>query len=124
MNTGNIVRDKSYAFAKHVVLFCKKILLEKNREYILSKQLLRAGTSIGANVAEAISASSKKDFIYKISIALKEAHETWYWLCLIRDTNGATNEDIGALFTENDELIALLTAIHKSSRKTLLYSSQ
>lgn len=75
----SIIGNKSYAFALEVVK-TYKLLTQEKKEFILSKQLLRAGTSIGANVNEAISAQSKRDFVHKLSIALKEARETLYWL--------------------------------------------
>src|SRR5829696_8375976 len=80
----NVLKVKSYAFALQTINLYKH-LAERKREYILSKQLIRSGTSIGANIAEAIQAQSRADFIHKLSIALKEAVETEYWLNLLRD---------------------------------------
>jgi len=82
----NIIKTKSYLFAIAVVKTCRFLIYEK-KEYILSKQLLRSGTAIGALVREAEHAESKKDFIHKLSIALKEANETEYWIDLLIDTN-------------------------------------
>ncbi len=81
----NIVKEKSYQFALDVIQ-AYRLLGEEHKEYILSKQLLRSGTSIGANVEEALAASSRKDFSYKMSIACREARETLYWLRLLNDS--------------------------------------
>ena len=78
----NIIVEKSFQFALEVVLYCE--LLEENKKYVLSRQLLRAGTSIGANVREAQNAESKADFIHKIKLAAKEADETDYWLSICK----------------------------------------
>jgi four helix bundle protein len=118
MGKKNAVLEKSYDFSVHVVLFCK-ILIEERREYVISKQLMKSGTSIGANVEEAQRAQSKKDFISKMSISLKEAQESHYWLRLIRDTNYATADAIKPLLVEVEELIALLTSIIKSTKQNL-----
>ena len=80
----NVLRDKSYKFALRIVKLYKH-LAEEKKEYVLSKQILRLGTSIGANIAEGNQAQSKPDFIHKLSIAHKESFETEYWLCLLRD---------------------------------------
>lgn len=117
MEKENPIRQKSYEFAFHTVLFCKR-LMEEKKEYVLSKQLLRSGTSIGANVEEGVNAPSKKDFINKLSISLKEAFETRYWICLIRDSGYRNDDGTKRLLEEVSELIAILTAIIKSSRKT------
>ncbi len=84
----NIIVEKSFQFALEVVLYCE--LLEENRKYVLSKQLLRSGTSIGANVREAQNAESKADFIHKIKLAAKEADETDYWLSICQHTPNHT----------------------------------
>ena len=83
---NNVIRDKSYAFAIRVVNLYKYLVYTK-KEFVLSKQVLRSGTSIGANVEEAIGAQSSKDFIAKLSISYKEARETNYWIRLLKDTN-------------------------------------
>ena len=92
-----------------------KYLYGKN-EFVLSKQLLRSGTSIGANVTEANYAQSKADFISKMSIALKEAAETGYWLDLLKDTNYINNEQFKSIKSDCEDLIRLLTAILKNSK--------
>lgn len=81
----NIIVTKSYAFALEIVVLYKQ--LSEQKEFILSKQLLRSGTSIGANVHEGVASESKKDFIHKLNIALKEANETSYWLNLLKDSS-------------------------------------
>jgi len=117
MGKTNPVRDKSYAFALKIIRFCKVLILGK--EYVMSKQLLKSGTSIGANIEEAQQAESKKDFISKLSIALKEAHESDYWLRLIRDSGYATNAETAHLRKEADQIISLLTSIIKSAKYNL-----
>ena len=91
-------------------------LQEHKHEYVLSKQLLRSGTSIGANVHESIEAQSRADFLSKLSIALKEARETEYWLELLKDTDYLTVGQYQSINTDNTELIKLLTAIVKSTK--------
>ena len=113
MNKVNVVRDKSFDFALRIVDLYKYLRYEK-KEYVLSKQLLRSGTSIGANVEEAQAAQSKKDFISKMSIASKEARETLYWLKLLKYGSYITNDEI---INDSNELIRLLTSIVKSSVK-------
>ncbi len=105
----SILKEKSYNFAILIVNLYK-LLSTENREFILSKQLLKSGTSIGANIREAEFAQSKKDFINKMSIALKEANETEYWLLLLKDTNYLSNENFTKLFNLNSELIKMLVA--------------
>lgn len=120
MNGPNIVQSKSYDFSLAVIRICRS-LMDDHKEYILSKQLLRSGTSIGANIEEGIHSSTKKDFVFKLSISLKEAHETSYWIRLIIDSgySQTLEKDFKTLLSENNELIALLTAIIKSSRLSL-----
>ncbi len=120
MAESNVVQDKSYEFSLKVVQFCR-FLMEEKKEYILSKQYCRSGTSIGANIEEGIHAPTKKDFIHKLSISLKEAHESRYWLRLIMDSGYSQSKEsvVADLLLENNELIALLTAIIKSSRINL-----
>ena len=110
--------NKAYSFALDAVKFCRS-LIEEKREYILSKQLMRSATSIGANVQEARQAQSKRDFISKLSIALKEAHESLYWLQLIRDSEYANDDDVSTLISVLKEVIALLTASIKTAKKSI-----
>ena len=110
----NVVLNKSFAFAVRIVNLYK-YLTKTKKEYILSKQLLRCGTSIGANVTEAQRAQSKADFKAKMSIALKEAYEVDYWIKLLRETGYLNHREFQSLYTQNDELIRLLISICKSS---------
>jgi|SRR5690554_3019035 len=110
----NIVKDKSFAFAIEIVGVCKKMM--ERKEFVLSKQLLRSGTAIGALVREAEHAESKKDFIHKLSISLKEANETEYWLELLTKTNYLNENEFKSLGKKIDELIRLLITIIKTSK--------
>ena len=100
-----------------IIKLCR-FLREEKKEYILSKQLLRSGTSIGANIAEAQQAQSKADFTAKLSIALKEAVETNYWLRLLHATEYLSEAAFSSIITDCKELERLLTAIIKTSRST------
>jgi len=113
------LRIKSYAFAKEIVFLYVK-LTENRREYVMSKQILKSGTSIGANIEEAQYAQSKPDFISKFSIALKEASETKFWLRLLCDTDFLDPSKTRELMQELEELIALLTASIMTAKKTLV----
>ena len=92
MKKDNVIKTKSYLFAVRIVNLYK-FLTEEKKEFVMSKQLLRSGTSIGANVREAEQAESKADFIHKLSIALKEANETEYWLDLLQETKFLNNSE-------------------------------
>lgn len=107
---GSIISKKTYVFALDIVTAYKH-LVNKKKEYVLSKQLLRAGTSIGANVNEAVSAQSKRDFVHKMSIALKEARETVYWMSLLKDSEYLTPEDYKKLNAAAGEIIKILSSI-------------
>jgi len=113
----NCVQRKSFEFAVRVVRLCK-YLTKEQKEYVLSKQLLRSGTSIGANVNEAQAAQSKADFTAKMSIASKEARETGYWLALLCETEylDLTQEHVASLLGQSEELIKILTSIVKTSQ--------
>jgi len=113
----NIILDKSFTFAVRVVKLYKHLCDEK-KEYILSKQLLRSGTSIGANINEAQAGQSKADFISKMSISSKEARESKYWIDLLIKTDYLNINDIHvqSLQKEIEEIIKLLTSIVKSSK--------
>ncbi|TAF76376.1 MAG: four helix bundle protein [Bacteroidetes bacterium] len=111
----NIVKSKSYLFAVRVINLYK-YLVETHKEFVLSKQILRCGTSIGANVAEATDAQSHADFIHKMSIALKEARETEYWLSLLTDTEYIDKKQHDSLNIDCTELLKLLTTIIKSAK--------
>ncbi|MEE0914799.1 MAG: four helix bundle protein [Ruminococcus sp.] len=112
----NIIKKKSFDFAIRIVKLYKFLCNEKN-EFVLSKQLLRSGTSIGANVAEAQQAQSKADFISKISIALKEATESKYWLRLLNATDYISDIEIKSILSDCVEIEKILTSISKSSKK-------
>ena len=109
------VEEKSFQFATRIVNVYKYMTGNKN-EYILSKQLLRCGTSIGANISEAQQGQSRADFIAKLSIALKEAYETNYWLRLLHATDYLSNAEFSSLMQDCQELEKMLTAIIKSSK--------
>ncbi|CAN5706984.1 four helix bundle protein [soil metagenome] len=114
--TGNPVREKSYVFALEIVRLQGELL--SKREYVLSRQLVRAGTSIGANVEEAAAAQSRKDFAAKMAIASKEAREAHYWLRLLRDAEMFDGDRAEVLLEQCEELIRLLTAIVKTVQQT------
>ena len=112
---NNIVYGKAYGFAIRVVKAYKYLCKEK-KEFVLSKQLLRSGTSIGANIAEANGAISKADFSAKISIAYKECLETKYWLFLLKDTGYINPKSFNDIYQEADEIAKILFAILKRTR--------
>ncbi len=112
----NIIQQKSFAFAIRVVN-AYKYLTEQKKEFVLSKQLLRSGTSIGANVEEAIGGQSKKDFIAKISISYKEARETKYWLNLLTATDYLDEKLSKSLIDDAEELSKILSSILLSSKQ-------
>ena len=114
----NVVQNKSYAFSVRIIKACKP-LIENKREYVMSRQLLKAGTSIGANVEEAIGGQSKKDFFAKMNIAYKEARESKYWLRLLRDTEYLDAAVAESLLGDVDELLRLIGSILKTVRGRL-----
>ena len=107
------LKDKSYEFALKIVNL-QKYLIDQKKEYVLSKQILKSGTSIGALIREAEYAQSKADFVNKLSISLKEANETDYWLSILRDTNYIPNELFEKLNKKVKELIGMLVASVKT----------
>ena len=114
----NLVQKKSYSFAIQIVDLYK--YLSKNKsEYVLSKQVLKSGTSIGANIEEAIGASSKRDFLAKMTIAYKETRETIYWLKLLRHSGYLTKEESTILLNQCDELIRIIGSIQKSIKSQI-----
>ncbi len=115
MKTRSIAEEKAYKFAIRIVN-AHKYLTETKKEFIMSKQLLRCGTSIGANLAEANGAISTADFSSKISISYKECLETKYWLSLLKDTQFIDNESFESIFTECDEIAKILFSILKTTR--------
>ncbi len=112
---NNVVQDKSLAFAIRIVNVYKYLIDEK-KEYILSKQILRSGTAIGALVREAQYAESNPDFIHKMSIALKEANETEYWILLLYKTDYIQQNAFESLLIDIKELLKLLISIIKSKK--------
>jgi len=116
MKNENAILLKSYNFAKRIVKLYLYLSKKKN-EYVLSKQLLRSGTSIGANIEEAQAGQSKRDFIAKIQISLKETKETHYWLRLLRDTEIIEKEVANSIIKDCEELLYILSAILKTAKK-------
>ena len=111
----NIIRSKSFDFSVRIVNVYKVLYYERN-EKTLSKQLLRSGTSIGANIEEGIAAFSKKEFIFKLQISYKEANESFYWIKLLYRTNYINDVEFESLKLNIEEIIKLLTSIIKSSK--------
>ena len=116
MKTENTIQIKSYQFALRVVKLYK-YLIEEKKEFVLSKQILKSGTSIGANIEEAIGGQSKADFISKLQIALKESRETHYWIRLLVDSNYLDKKSGKSILNDCEELLKLLNSILKSSKK-------
>jgi four helix bundle protein len=114
----NIVREKSFTFAVMVVELCK-MLTEEKREYVISKQLLKSGTSVGANVREADNAESKPDFIHKMGIAQKEADETMFWLELLVATKYIPESQFLNLSEKCSELIKIIRSIILTTKRNL-----
>ncbi len=113
---NNIIKEKSYSFAIRIVKLYKHLSQEK-KEFILSKQVLRSGTSIGANVEEAIGGISKADFRAKLSIAYKEARETVYWLRLLHDTDFIDTKSYHSINKDAEELCKILFSIIDTTKK-------
>ncbi len=110
----SIIKDKSFQFSLKIINLYKMLMAEN--EYIISKQLLKSGTSIGANIEEALAGQSKRDFTAKMSISSKEARETKYWLLLLNESD-LTNINVVDLIQDIEELIKMLTAIVKTSQQ-------
>ena len=113
----NLVQEKSYSFALKIIDLYRK--LSKQKEFVISNQILKSGTSIGANVEEATAGLSKRDFIAKMAISSKEARETNYWLRLLRDSKLCPSVDLSELLDESEQLVKMLTAIIKTSQKNM-----
>ena len=111
----NVVEDKSFEFAVRIVKLYKYLTSEK-QEYIMSKQLLRSGTSVGANVCEAQQAQSPMDFLSKMNIALKESYESDYWLRLLHHTDYLNKEEYDSIITDCRSISKLLVTIVKSTK--------
>jgi len=115
MTKDNVTYMKAYNFAIRIVK-AYQYLCEEKKEYILSKQILRSGTSIGANIAEANGAISEADFSNKISIAYKECLETKYWLSLLKDTDYVSEKSFESMYADADEIAKILFSILKKTR--------
>ncbi|MBL4939319.1 MAG: four helix bundle protein [Lutibacter sp.] len=112
----NIIKSKSFLFSVRIVnLF--KFLTQEKKEFVISKQLLRSGTSVGAMIRESEHAESKADFIHKLSIALKEANETEYWLDLLRETDYLNESEYISIQENIKEILKLLVSILKTSKQ-------
>ena len=113
---NHAIQDKSFRFAVRIVNLCRYLQTEQ-KEYVLTKQLLRCGTSIGANVAESQQAQSRPDFISKLNIALKEAYETNYWLRLLYETQFLKPDEFQSIIHDCQEIEKLLISIIKSLKE-------
>jgi len=118
MKSENVVQQKSFAFAIRIVNVYKHLVAEK-KEYVLSKQLLRSGTSIGANIEESIGGQSDKDFLSKISISYKEARETIYWLKLLHATDYLKYHEAESMIGDAEELCRILGKIQITIKEKL-----
>ncbi len=114
LETDNIIQNKSFRFALSIVELYK--MLKAENEFVISKQLVRSGTSIGANIEEALQGQSNADFISKLSISLKEAVETRYWLKLLKYSNFINFENFDEYIFDVNEIINILTKIIKTSK--------
>ncbi len=114
----NVVKDKSFLFAVRIVELYKFLCDEKG-EFILSKQMMRSGTSVGAMIREAEHAETKKDFIHKMAIAQKEMNETIYWLELLKETDYISDKEFKSMHKDAIELIKLITAILKTAKSRI-----
>ena len=112
----NIIQDKSFQFALRIIK-AYTFLVEQKKGFVLSKQLLRSGTSIGANVEEAIWAHSKADFLAKLSIAYKEARETHYWIRLLQESWFFSEKDSSSILSDLDEVLKIIWTIRKTWSK-------
>lgn len=115
MSKDNVIQDKSYQFAIRIVKLYQYLVANK-KEFVLAKQLLRSGTSIGANIEEAIGGQSRRDFIAKLSIAYKEARETHYWIRLLRDTGYLDQNQATSLLNDLEEILRITVSILKTAK--------
>lgn len=115
MKTDNVIVEKSKAFALRIIKLYQYLCSEKH-EYILSKQALRSGTSIGANVKEAVRGQSKADFYAKLNIALKEASETEYWLELLHESDYIDDKSFNDIYSDCQEILKILISITKTQK--------
>jgi len=110
VKSESIIAGKAYSFALGIIKLYKQLVNNK-KEFVLSKQILRSGTSIGANINEALAGQSKRDFIHKLSISLNEARETSYWLNLLKDNDFITSAEFDKLNIACNEIIKILNSI-------------
>ncbi len=122
MKSGNVIQEKSYAFALRTVKLYQH-LVERKKEFVLSKQVLRSGTSIGANAEEALGGQSGRDFLAKFNIAYKEARETHYWLRLLRDSGYLTDAEAASMIADCEELLKLSGSIIKTMKQKITPNS-
>ena len=118
MKSDNVIQTKSYAFALNIVKIYQ-FLVEEKKEFVLSKQLLKSGTSIGANTEEALGGQTDKDFYTKFNIVYKEARETHFWLRLLRDSNILSGEQADSLLKDCDEILKIVGSITKTLKSKL-----
>lgn len=112
----NVIVNKSYLFALKIVRLYK-VMLKRQNEFVMSKQILKSGTSIGANIAEAVAAISKREFVAKLQISYKESHETIYWLKILSETDYITQNEFKELYRDCEEIILILASILKTSKQ-------
>ncbi|SNR16786.1 four helix bundle protein [Tenacibaculum jejuense] len=117
MKRDNIIQIKSYEFAVKIVKLYQQLSKER-KEFVLSKQLLRSGTSIGANIEEAIGGQSRKDFYAKLTIAYKEAREANYWIRLLKDTDYLKETEATPFLKDSEELLRIIGSIQKTVRSS------
>jgi len=117
MDKPNVIKDKSFDFAADMVLFCG--LLKDMKQYELSRQVIRSGTSIGANVEEALESFTRKDFAYRMSVASREARETVFWLRVIKEAKLLPPENVSVMLTKAAELKKILISIVKTTQESL-----
>ncbi|MEO8209779.1 MAG: four helix bundle protein [bacterium] len=118
MKSESIIQRKSYNFSIRIVRFYQ-YLIKEHKEYSLAKQILRSGTSIGANVEEASGGQSTRDFLYKLSIAYKEARETRYWLRILFDTNYINKNMFESLINDCEEILKIISKIQTTTKSNL-----
>lgn len=118
MKKNNLIQDKSYNFAVRIVKLYQYLVKEK-QEFVLSKQILRCGTSIGANIEEAIGGQSERDFFAKMTIAYKEARETHYWIRLLFDTGYINEQTKDVLLNDAETILKIITSIQKTTKQNI-----
>jgi len=116
MKENNVVKDKSYEFALRIIKLYQYLVREK-KEYVLAKQILRSGTSVGANVEEAIGGQTRKDFFSKMTIAYKESRETHYWIRLLKDSEYLESKHADSILSDCEELLKIIGSIIKTMKK-------